>query len=128
MIVVLLADGFTNDPQEQAKWRYYCQYFARNFVEYKPFDEFSDKVKIYRIDVVSAASGVTRSDSPDGRNMPGDPKSTYFSGLAIIHGYTIIKQADIFYHNRRESPDVRKAVYGQLLFTRLRRYLNLVYG
>jgi len=86
MIVVLLADGFTNDPQEQAKWRYYCQYFARNFVEYKPFDEFSDKVKIYRIDVVSAASGVTRSDSPDGRNMPGDPKSTYFSGLLWSSG------------------------------------------
>ncbi|MCL1905599.1 MAG: M64 family metallopeptidase, partial [Clostridiales bacterium] len=80
LVIVLLADGFTNSAADQAKWRYYCQYFARNYVNYKPFDEFAKNIKIYRIDVVSANSGVTRSESPDGRNMPGDPKGTYFSG------------------------------------------------
>jgi hypothetical protein len=94
VVVVLLGDGFTAAPQEQAKWRYYCQYFARNFVNQKPFNEFKDKIKIYRIDVISNVSGVTRSDSPDGRNMPGDPKDTYFggtlwnSGMARLGGST----------------------------------------
>ncbi|MCL1975248.1 MAG: M64 family metallo-endopeptidase [Firmicutes bacterium] len=86
LVIVLLADGFTSSQADQAKWRYYCQYFARNFVKYKPFNEFADNVKIYRIDVVSNNSGVTRSDSPDGRNMPDDPKGTYFSGLLWSSG------------------------------------------
>ncbi|MCL1874164.1 MAG: M64 family metallo-endopeptidase [Clostridiales bacterium] len=80
LVLVLFGDGFTSSAAEQAKWRYYCQYFARNFLTQKPFDEFKDAIKIYRIDAISNASGVTRSDSPDGRNMPGDPKDTYFGG------------------------------------------------
>jgi hypothetical protein len=92
LVIVLFGDGFKSD--ELAKWRYYCQYFAHNFLNYKPFDEFKSAIKIYRIDVVSNASGVTRSDSPDGRNMPGDPKDTYFggslwnSGMARLGGAT----------------------------------------
>ena len=86
MVIVLMGDGFTNSPEDQGKWRYYCQYFARNFVNQKPFNEFKDKIKIFRIDVISNVSGVTRSDSPDGRNMPGDPKDTYFRGTLWASG------------------------------------------
>ena len=96
MVLILMGDGFTSDPDQQAKWRYYCQYFARNFVNQKPFNEFKDKIKIFRIDVVSNASGITRSDSPDGRNMPDDPKDTYFgsrvwnSGMARLGGSSTV--------------------------------------
>jgi len=87
VVIVLMGDGFTSSAADQAKWRYYCQYFARNVLNYKPFDEFQDAIKIYRIDVVSNSSGVTRSDSPDGRNMPGiDPKDTYFGGVLWSSG------------------------------------------
>lgn len=80
MIIALMGDGFSNDPAELAKWHYYCQYFARIMLQYSPFNEFKDVIKIYRLDIISEASGVTRSDSPDGRNMPDDPKNTYFGG------------------------------------------------
>lgn len=87
MVFVLMADGFTDSAEDQAKWRYYCQYFTRVLLNYKPFNEFKDIIKVYRIDVISNVSGVTRSDSPDGRNLPGiDPKDTYFGGYLWNRG------------------------------------------
>lgn len=77
-VIVLMGDGFTEE--DMAKWHYYCQYYARNLTKYVPFNEFEDIIKMYRIDVISEDSGVTRSDSPDGRNMSDDPKNTFFGG------------------------------------------------
>ena len=62
------------------KWHYYCQYYANNVIKYNPFNEFLDILKIYRVDVLSKDSGTTRGDSPDGRNLEGTVKDTYFGG------------------------------------------------
>ena len=81
LVFVLMGDGFTASQEDRAKWRYYCQYFTRALLNYKPFKEFKNVIKVYRIDVVSNESGITRAESPDGRSMPGkDPKDTYFGG------------------------------------------------
>jgi len=86
-VIVLFGDGFTDSDYDQAKWRYYSQFFARNFFRIRPFNEFEDLIKIYRIDIASNDTGATRSDSPDGRNMPGvDPKDTYFGGFLWNQG------------------------------------------
>ena len=44
-VIVMLADGFTSSPADQAKWNYYCQYFTRVMLTYHPFDEFTKNIK-----------------------------------------------------------------------------------
>lgn len=78
VIIAVLGDGFTVD--DQAKFNHYAQLFANHALEIKPFDEYADRIKIYRINVVSNESGVTRDQSTDGLDVPGlDPRDTYFN-------------------------------------------------
>ena len=78
VIITVLGDGFTTE--DQGKFNYYAQLFANHALEIKPFDEYADCIKIYRINVISNESGVTRDQSTDGENVPGlDPRDTYFN-------------------------------------------------
>lgn len=80
IVIVLMADGF--QEKDQAKFNYYAQYFAETIVYYEPFREFTDKIKIYRVNSVSEESGIRRDQSVNGRDIPGlDPRNNYFGGL-----------------------------------------------
>jgi len=80
IVITLMGDGFTE--ADQMKFNYYAQYFAETIIHYEPFREFKDKIKIYRVNVVSEDSGIRRDHSVNGRDIPGmDPRNNYFGGL-----------------------------------------------
>jgi hypothetical protein len=79
IVMTVMGDGFT--VADQAKFNYYAQMFAKNVLQISPYDEYVDRLKIYRVNVISNESGITRDSSTDGQNVEGlDPRDTYFGG------------------------------------------------
>ena len=85
IIFTILGDGFTNSTADQKKFNDYAQLMAEYFQSIAPLNEFADHMKFYRVNVISAESGVSYADKNSTAD-PGTVKNTYFGTQFWLQG------------------------------------------
>jgi len=69
--IAICAEGYTSNNEDKIKFEKDVDNFVENFITFKPFSKFQDKLKVYRLNIVSTES------SEDLFNISGS-KMTFF--------------------------------------------------